>query len=209
VQLLIATHNSGKIRELQQTLQEFPITLRHLSEFPSIPTVAETGNTYEDNATLKALAYAEQTGICAIGDDSGLEVDALDGSPGVLSARFGGENASDEDRTQKLLRELLAQPDRERTARFVCCIVFAGWSSSGLKGAEAPRVLNVSLGICEGTIATEPRGKQGFGYDPVFIPAGFSETFGELSANVKARLSHRGKALSDTRTFLDQFLKSI
>lgn len=192
-------------------LQELPVTLRHLSEFPSIPTVAETGTTYEYNATLKALAYAAQTGICAIGDDSGLEVDALDGSPGVLSARFGGENASDEDRTQKLLRELLARPDRERTARFVCCIVFAGWSSGSCltaAGAEAPRVLNVSLGVCEGTIATEPRGTQGFGYDPVFIPTGFSATFGELSANVKARLSHRAKALSDTRTFLDHFLKS-
>lgn len=176
-----------------------------------MPTVAETGNTYEDNATLKALAYAEQTGICAIADDSGLEVEALDGRPGVLSARFGGADASDENRTQKLLRELLDQPDRERTARFVCCIVFAGWSSGSrltAAGAEAPRVLNVSLGVCEGTIAREPRETLGFGYDPVFIPTGFTETFGELSADVKARLSHRAKALSDTRMFLDHFLKS-
>jgi XTP/dITP diphosphohydrolase len=209
LQLLIATHNAGKIRELQQALLELPVDLRHLAEFPNISTVAETGNTYEQNATLKALAYAEQSGISAIGDDSGLEVDALDGKPGVLSARYGGDNATDEDRTRKLLRELMAQPDRERKARFVCCIVFAGWGlGSRVNEGEAPRVLNVSLGVCEGKIAEEPRGTAGFGYDPVFIPNGYSETFGELSAGVKARLSHRAKALSDTRRFLDQFLES-
>jgi XTP/dITP diphosphohydrolase len=209
LELLIATHNAGKIRELQETLRELPITLRYLAEFPHVSTVEETGDTYEENAILKALAYAEQTGLCAVGDDSGLEVDALGGRPGVLSARFGGENASDQDRTEKLLRELLSHRDRERTARFICCIAFVGWQLSGpVSRTDAPRVLNVSEGICEGVIAPEPRGTGGFGYDPVFIPSGYNESFGELAAQVKSTLSHRAKALSATREFLSQFLRA-
>jgi len=207
VELLIATHNFGKVRELEQTLRELPITLRYLAEFPNIETVDETGETYEENAILKALGYAKQTGLCALGDDSGLEVAQLGGRPGVLSARYGGANATDQDRTQKLLGELL--PSRDRTARFVCSMAVAGWQTvnSG-EGLEEPRVLNVSQGICSGVIALEPRGTSGFGYDPVFIPSGYDQTFGELPDDVKARLSHRAKALSATRTFLALFLKA-
>lgn len=209
LELLIASHNVGKIRELQQALRELPITLRYLSEFPEIAIIDETGQTYEENAILKALGYAEQTGICALGDDSGLEVDALGGKPGVLSARFGGENASDQARTLKLLRELLPHGDRERTARFVCCMAFAGWQSRGSEPrTNSPRLLNVSEGHCEGMIALEQRGTGGFGYDPIFIPRGYEETFGELSKDVKATLSHRAKALAATRMFLSQFLNA-
>ncbi|MBC8028871.1 MAG: RdgB/HAM1 family non-canonical purine NTP pyrophosphatase [Pyrinomonadaceae bacterium] len=209
LELLIATHNAGKVRELQQTLRELPLTLRYLAEFPDISTVEETGNTYEANAILKALSYAEQTGICALGDDSGLEVDALGGKPGVLSARFGGENASDQNRTEKLLRVLLPHRKGEITARFICCIAFAGWQSSSTEPRTTkPRILNVSTGTCEGAIALEPRGTKGFGYDPIFIPSGYNETFGELSEDVKGSLSHRAKALSATRGFLTQFLRA-
>ena len=208
LELLIATHNAGKTRELQQALRSLPITLRYLAEFPEIATIDETGQTYEENAILKALGYAEQTGICALGDDSGLEVDALGGKPGVLSARFGGEDASDQDRTKKLLRELESHQDRERSARFVCCMAFAGWQSiSSEARTTPPRVLNVSEGKCEGVITTEPRGAGGFGYDPIFIPLGYDETFGELSKDVKATLSHRAKALAAMREFLNSFLK--
>ena len=208
LELLIATHNVGKIRELQQTLRELPITLRYLAEFPEIATIDETGETYEANAILKARGYAEQTGICALGDDSGLEVDALGGKPGILSARFGGNNASDQDRTKKLLREIEPHQDRERTARFVCCMAFAGWESRNPEPRTTPpRILNVSEGTCEGMITTEPRGAGGFGYDPIFIPHGYSKTFGELSKDVKATLSHRAKALAAMRKFLNSFLK--
>lgn len=208
LELLIATHNVGKMRELQQALRELPISLRYLAEFSDVATIAETGQTYEENAILKALGYAEQTGICSLGDDSGLEIDALGGKPGVLSARFGGDNASDQDRTKKLLREIEPHQDRERTARFVCCMAFAGWQSGSTEPRTTPpRVLNVSEGTCEGVITTEPRGTGGFGYDPIFIPRGYIETFGELSKDVKATLSHRAKALAAMREFLNSFLK--
>lgn len=207
LELLIATRNAGKIRELQETLRELPITLRHLAEFPDVSPVEEVGRTYEDNAILKALSYSEQTGICALADDSGLEVDALGGMPGVLSARFRGENASDQARTEKLLSVLAPYQDRERAARFVCCMAVAGWPISDSEPrATEPRVLYVSEGKCEGLIGLEPRGTGGFGYDPIFLPVGYDETFGELSGEVKRSLSHRARALSAMRMFLSQFL---
>lgn len=208
LELLIATSNPGKVRELQEVLRELPVSLRHLAEFPSITAVEETGSTYEDNAILKALAYSEQTGMCALTDDSGLEVDALGGKPGVLSARFGGEGASDRDRTRRLLKELLPYKNDERKARFVCCVAFAGWPQSDCEARRTtPQVLRVEEGRCEGVITPEARGAMGFGYDPIFIPDSYNETFGELPAHVKRILSHRGKALSKMRLFLDQFLK--
>lgn len=210
MELLIATHNAGKIREIQQALAGLPITLRYLTEFASVSTVEETANTYEANAILKALGYAQQTGLYALADDSGIEVDALDGLPGVLSARFGGDGASDQDRRQKLLGELLPHRNCEPTARFVCLMAVAGWpSTTSNPNKNAPQVLNVSEGTCEGAIAEESRGMGGFGYDPIFIPSGYKETFGELSAEVKARLSHRAKALVATRAFLTQFLTQL
>ena len=207
LEILIATSNAGKIRELHDALQKLPVKLRYLTEFPDVSPVDEVGHTYEENAILKALGYSAQTGISALADDSGLEVVALGGIPGVLSARFGGENASDRDRTEKLLRLLTPYRDRERAARFVCCMAFAGWSPDDSEDrTPEPRVLNVSEGTCEGLIAVEPRGIRGFGYDPVFIPHGYGDTFGELPEEVKRRLSHRAKALSAMRTFLTQFL---
>ena len=205
-ELLIASSNAGKIRELTQMLSGLPITLRSLSEFPDVSTVAEVGHTYEENAVLKALGYSEQTGLYSLADDSGLEVDALGGQPGVLSARFGGETASDSDRTTKLLRTIATQENTNRAARFVCCMAVAGWPRDGAIKAR-PGVLNISEGKCEGTIATEPRGSRGFGYDPVFIPDGYAATFGELSEDVKSHISHRARALSKVRGFLEQFLK--
>jgi len=207
LEVLIATSNAGKILELQDALHGLPVKLRYLAEFPDVSPVEEVGHTYEENAILKALGYAAQTGVSALADDSGLEVVALGGIPGVLSARFGGENASDRDRTEKLLGLLMPYQDRERAARFVCCMAFAGWQPSDSEGQPPqPRVLNVSQGTCEGLIRVEPRGTCGFGYDPLFIPHGYAETFGELPEEVKRRLSHRAKALSAMRTFLTQFL---
>lgn len=208
MELLIATHNTGKIRELEQALRGLPITFRHLTDFPNTSVVEETGNTYKENAVLKAVSYSEQTGLYALADDSGLEVDALNGTPGVRSARFGGENASDSDRTEKLLQELLPYQGTERAARFVCCIALASGPANATNlGTAASQVVNIAQGICDGKIALAPRGTGGFGYDPVFIPAGYEATFGELSADVKAKLSHRSKALSEMRLFLTQFLR--
>ncbi len=207
IELLIATSNAGKIRELQEMLRGLPIALRHLREFPEVSPVEEVGSTYEENAVLKALGYSEQTGLLALADDSGLEVDALGGMPGVLSARFGGDNVSDRARTDKLLEKMSTFENSQRAARFVCSMAIAGCSSIDAGPTSKPRVLNISEGRCEGMIAKESRGSRGFGYDPVFIPESYDETFGELTGEVKARLSHRAKALEKMRMFLEQFLK--
>jgi len=203
VEILIATHNRGKVREVQEALDSLPVKLRYLTSFPQISAVDEVGHTYQDNALLKAVAYTKQTGVCALADDSGLEVESLGGKPGVLSARFGGENASDLDRIQKLLRALADSGKSNRRARFVCCMVLAGWQtkSERLNKVE-PHVLTIIEANCDGEIAREARGANGFGFDPVFIPRGYLATFAELPAEVKARISHRAQALERIRSFL-------
>ena len=200
MQLLIATHNRGKIREVRRVLEQLPVTLRTLDEFPNVVTVEETGVTYSENAVLKALGYAQQTGILTLADDSGLEVDALDGGPGVFSARFGKGAASNADRLKKLLTMTSQSPSKARTARFVCCLAVADVESNS--ATPCAQLVTVIEKHCDGSIATMPRGENGFGYDPIFVPAGYSATFGELSDEVKRRISHRGKALTAFSTFL-------
>ena len=191
--LLIATGNKGKLQELRQLLPDLPLVLLGLGDFPAIGTVAETGATFVENASLKASEYARQAKVLTLADDSGLEVDALDGAPGVRSARFAGETASDEARVDKLLTELSSVEGAQRSARFVCAIVIAHGEGA---------ILNVSTGICEGHIAVAPRGKRGFGYDPVFIPEGHRSTFGELSPEIKNQISHRARALKEAHHYL-------
>jgi XTP/dITP diphosphohydrolase len=203
--LLIATHNRGKIREIEQALRLLPLKLHYLDEFPNLGAVAEVGQTYEANAVLKAMEYSRQSGMCALADDSGLEVDSLDGAPGVFSARYAGEGASDNDRIQKLLAALSSCTDEERRARFVCCMVLVGWQAGAAK-TTAPEMIQVTWGKCEGWIVRAPRGENGFGFDPVFIPSGYAETFGELSGAVKATMSHRALALNEMRMFLTRWL---
>lgn len=192
-ELLIATSNPGKIRELESLLKALPLRLRGLSEFPSIEEVAETGNTFAENAALKATGYAQQAHLWTLADDSGLEVEALDGRPGVLSARYGGPQASDADRVRLLLDELARTNERQRSARFTAVVVVAD---------PYARVVNVAQGVCAGHLADAPRGSNGFGYDPIFIPDGYEQTFGELSDEVKRSISHRARALEATRSFL-------
>ena len=206
LEVLIATGNLGKIREIGESLRGLPLTLRYLQEFPDISPVEEVGHTYKENAIVKALSYYKHTGVLALADDSGLEVDALGGAPGVLSARYGGDNASDQERTQKILMALSRYPKQARTARFVSCMALAGWH----RGEDRPynsdaHVLQVSEGKCEGVIIERPRGNNGFGYDPVFVPTGYDRTFGELPAKIKNLISHRAQALAGMR----QFLKSL
>ena len=199
--------NQGKIREVEDGLAVLPVKFRYLTEFASVSPVAEDGQTYRENAILKALSYAKQTGLCALADDSGLEVDALGGSPGVFSARFGGEKVSDGDRMRRLLFELSEQANQARSARFICCMALAGWESSEdlIRGYQ-PRLLTVTEGRCEGIITPTPRGSNGFGFDPVFVPIGYQDTFAQLPLEVKARISHRGHALGEMRRFVSRWL---
>lgn len=196
-ELLIATSNNGKIAELHSFLRPLSLGLRSLVEFPEVAEVAETGESFADNAILKARGYAMQTQLWTLADDSGLEVDALNGAPGIYSARYGGEGLSDADRTQRLLETLSQLGGADRHARFVCVIAIADPSGE---------VSNVSTGICEGRIAFAPRGMNGFGYDPVFVPEGYEQSFGELTTEIKEKISHRARALSAARAFiLDHF----
>ena len=195
--LLIATGNTGKAAEIRVLLGNLPIGLRTLIDFPNVRPVVESGNTYEENAVLKARSYARQTALFALADDSGLEVEALGGAPGVISARYAGQGASDNDHVAFLLRELANAPSANRSARFVCVIALADSTSA---------IVDVEYGVCEGQIIDEPRGANGFGYDPIFIPQGFDKTFAELPNKIKNDISHRGRALQAARAFLERLL---
>ena len=191
--LLLATRNEGKLAELRQLLHDLPLELYGLADFPDAKTVPETGASFIENACLKAAGYATQIGLLTLADDSGLQVEALGGAPGILSARYAGEGASDADRTEGLLAELSVIPAARRSARFVSAVAIA--NSEG-------QILNVSVGTCDGHIDFAPRGSGGFGYDPVFIPNGYNETFAELKSEIKNQVSHRARALLGTREFL-------
>ena len=192
--LLLGTRNPGKVKEIVTILEDSGWAFSSLREFADVGPAAEDGVTYAENAIAKARFYAAATGLLALADDSGLEVAALGGAPGVYSARYAGEGASDADRRTLLLAELAKTNGGDRRARFVAAVAIA--DSSG-------EVLNVSEGICEGTITFEPRGYSGFGYDPLFVPDGYDRTFAELSDDVKNRISHRALALMRTRDSLD------
>ncbi|MDQ3821552.1 MAG: XTP/dITP diphosphatase [Acidobacteriota bacterium] len=192
-ELLIATHNEGKVAELKLLLAEFPARLRSLKEFPEIEEVEETGTTFAENAALKASSYAERTRLWTLSDDSGLEVNALGGAPGVYSARYKGPGLSYGERIRQLLEELSETGSDDRRARFVCVIAIAN---------PQGEIVNSSTGTCEGTIARAPRGTNGFGYDPIFVPDGFEQTFGELPTDIKEEISHRARALRGARSFL-------
>lgn len=198
--LLLATQNPGKIEEIKLILGDLGWTLRSLQEFEHAGVAEEHADSYAGNAIAKAQFYARATGLLALADDSGLEVEALGGAPGVLSARYAGERASDADRRALLLSELSQTGSDNRRARFVCAVAIA---------SAAGEVLNVSEGICEGAITFAPRGTSGFGYDPLFVPDGYEETFAELSDGIKNRISHRARALLKLRDYLASALKAI
>ena len=191
--LLLGTRNAGKVREIEIILGDLPWQIRSLLEFENVPVAAEDAATYAENAIAKAQFYAREAGLCALADDSGLEVEALGGAPGVLSARYAGAGASDADRRVLLLSELADVKPDDRAARFVCVVAIADPNGN---------VLNVSEGICPGRITFEPRGQGGFGYDPLFVPDGFNQTFAELADSIKNQISHRARALLKTREFL-------
>lgn len=194
--LLLATHNSGKVQELRQLLQGLDLTLYDLSQWPHLPTVEETGTSFSENALLKARYYHRHTGLVTLADDSGLEVYALGGAPGVDSARYAGQYATDAQRIAKLLDALRDVPDTQRGARFVCVVALVG-----------PNQLEKTFtGVCLGRITHVPRGDGGFGYDPVFEYPPLAKTFAQLSREEKSAVSHRGHAMRQLRQFLMEWL---
>jgi len=199
-ELIIATKNVGKIKELEELLANLPVRLRSLNDFPNVIEPEETGATFAENARLKAEFYASQTELWALADDSGLEVEALHGAPGVYSARYAGENATDAEKIEKLLKETNETNDKNSRARFVCAMAVAD---------ETGAIKFVAEGVCDGRIARAASGDGGFGYDPVFIPDGFTATFGELSGDIKRQISHRARATFEIIQYLRRFYAAL
>jgi XTP/dITP diphosphohydrolase len=195
--LVLATRNPGKVREVRQLLGQLPIDLKDLREFPDAPEAVEGGVSYVSNARLKAQALASFTGLPCLADDSGIEVDALDGAPGIYSARFAGPGSTDEANRALLLERLRDVPDEQRQARFRCVIVVARPDGHEL----------LAEGTCEGCITREARGRSGFGYDPIFFYPPTRCTAAELSEAEKNRISHRANACAVLVPRLVEFLK--
>ena len=197
--LLVGTNNPGKIEEYEELLTDLPGTLE--VTFPAREGLAleveESGETFEENARIKALAYSQASGLVSLADDSGLEVDALGGAPGVHSARYAGPAATDTDRYHKLLNALADTPTGQRSARFRCVVAIA----------LPDGTVHTTEGTCEGQIGFAPRGEHGFGYDPVFVVKGYAgRTMAELAPEVKNQISHRGRALAAAQPILQKLL---
>ena len=197
MKIVIASRNAGKVAEISGILSGSGVELAGLGGFPAYPEPEETGESFLENAVIKARAAHEATGLPALADDSGLEVDALGGSPGIRSARYGGGGLSDEERYRKLLGELEGMPDEKRAARFRCVMVL--YPEPGGDGSAL-----VTEGILEGRIAKEPAGKNGFGYDPVFFIPGAGRTAAEMAPEEKNAVSHRYRALMEMKALLDR-----
>jgi XTP/dITP diphosphohydrolase len=196
LKLIIATHNSDKEKELKSVLDNFPVEVMSLDQFPEIGEIEETGSTLYENAKLKAVTVNKITNMPCLGDDTGLEVDALNGAPGVYSSRYAGENVSYENNVTKLLRELRSTPSDKRTARFRTIIFYT----------DGDREL-YTQGEIQGVITENPRGTNGFGYDPVFYIPEVKKTMAELTSAEKNKLSHRGQAMRKFRKLLLDFIQ--
>lgn len=195
--LVLATRNRHKGAELAAILAGLPVRIRTMDEFPDVPDVVEDGETCEANAVKKARAVSEATGLLAVADDTGLEVDALGGRPGVYAARYAGQQATYEDNCRKLLQELAGVPHDRRTARFVTVAAVA----------EPSEKVQVTTGRLDGLITEAQVGEQGFGYDPVFYVPDLGKTLAELSSEEKNRISHRAKAFAQVRELLQNRLR--
>ena len=196
MKLIIATHNNDKEKELKSVLDDFPVEVMSLDQFPEIGEIEETGSTLYENAKLKAVTVNKITNLPCLGDDTGLEVDALNGAPGVYSSRYAGENVSYENNVTKLLRELRSTPSDKRTARFRTIIFYT----------DGDREL-YTQGEIQGVITENPRGTNGFGYDPVFYIPEVKKTMAELTSAEKNKLSHRGQAMRKFRKLLLDFIQ--
>ena len=189
--IVLATRNKHKIQEIKTILSDLPLEILTLNDFPDVPELREDGATFQDNSLQKAQAVHQHIKLPALSDDSGLEVFFLNGRPGVRSARYAGDGASDEQNNEKLLGEMRGVAPRRRKAQFRAVLTLLDE-----KGVE------VTEGICAGTLAESGRGTNGFGYDPIFVPSGFSRTYAELTAEEKNQISHRAHALAAMREIL-------
>jgi len=196
--LVLASRNRGKLKELRKLLKGYPFEVCSLANFPDIPEIEETGFTFKENALIKARTVAHKTGHLTLADDSGLEVDALNGAPGIHSSRFAGLEHDDEANNRKLLRLLEGVPLEKRSARFRCVVAVVD-----PEGFEA-----TAEGLCGGKIGFEPKGENGFGYDPLFIVEEYGCTMAELDPEIKNKISHRAKALEKIVCILEEVAKS-
>ena len=194
--LIVATKNQGKLREIRELLDGLPLEMCSLSDFQGLPEIVEDGSTFRANALKKALTIARHTGGLVLGEDSGIEVAALDKRPGVYSARYAGVQATDRKNNLKLLRELRGVPMKDRRARYRCVAALV----------EGETVIAVVSGRCEGMIAQQPQGRNGFGYDPLFFVPRHGQTFGMLDPSIKAVISHRARAMVRVRAALESYL---
>lgn len=196
-ELLIATRNEGKVREIKNLLKDLNLKITSLNNYKSMPEIVEDGKTFAQNALKKAVTIALYTKTLTLGEDSGLEVKALKNQPGIYSARFSGRNATDKKNNLKLLRSLKKIPLKKRQARYRCSAALV----------DGRKIIDVVQGRCEGFIALRSQGNNGFGYDPLFLIPRYGKTFGELPLDVKAKISHRAKALKKIKKVLEKYLK--
>lgn len=189
--LVLATYNRNKAEELKTLLAGLDLDIRSLEDFPRVPPLIEDGTTFRENALKKARTVFQHTKLPTLADDSGLEVFYLNGRPGVWSARYAGDGATDEQNNEKLLREMRGVPPRRRRAQFRAVLALVG-----------PGYEDIAEGVCTGKLAEEPRGTNGFGYDPIFIPDGYDRTYAELTADEKNKISHRAKAIAAMKEIL-------
>jgi XTP/dITP diphosphohydrolase len=194
--VVVATQNSGKIREIREALKGLDLRIYGLSDFSNVPEIEEDGKSFTENALKKARFYSKHFGKLTLADDSGLEVDCLKGLPGIYSARYAGEGASSRENNQKLLNEMKEIPFSKRGARFKCIIALV--SSDGRQA--------ITEGLCKGRIGFREKGKRGFGYDPLFILPKYGKTMAELSLKEKNKISHRGKALRKIKRVIRAFM---
>jgi len=191
--IVLATGNQDKVKEIVEILKNLDIELLTLKDFPGVPGVVEDGKTLAENALKKARIISGFTKLPAVSDDTGLEVDALNGAPGVYSSRYSGENATYADNVKKLLGDLENVPPEKRQARFRCAVAYYSENST-----------QIVEGVCEGEITDQPQGNQGFGYDPVFFVPEYDCTFAEMDLNLKNKISHRAKAFLELRNLLEK-----
>ncbi len=206
IDIILATRNKDKIKEIKNILRGLSINLLTLDKFPTAPQVEEDGKTLEENAIKKALEISQFTKKIALADDSGLEVEALNGKPGIYSARFAGEEATYEDNNKKLLHLLKEIPSKKRKAQFKCVIAIVKPVYITNKLEEE---IHLAEGICSGFITRECRGKKGFGYDPVFFVPEYGKTFAEMNIEEKNKISHRAKALQAAKKMIESILFEI
>jgi XTP/dITP diphosphohydrolase len=196
MEIVVATRNEGKLQEIKDLFREIEVKIVSLKDIPQVPVICESGLTFQENALIKAGSVASFTKKIAIADDSGLEVDSLDGKPGVHSARFAGENASDKENNKELLRRLEGVPMSKRGATFRCVIAIV--NPNGKKGTVK--------GECRGIIQFKEKGEFGFGYDPLFFIPEYGKTFAELSNEIKNKISHRAKAIKKLKAVLEKYI---